>query len=171
VRWTARDQWHVTLAFYGEVPDRDVPVLAAALGDAAALVDGPPEAAIGVRTCRLGRRVLALPVSGLDPLAAAVRGRTAPWVGREGPFVAHLTVARARGRGEIPGTLVGASVEPGPPPAASVEPGPPPGAGALPAPRWRVAEVCLVASTASPGGGPHRYRTVAAAGIGRPPPR
>ncbi|NLF05442.1 MAG: RNA 2',3'-cyclic phosphodiesterase [Actinomycetales bacterium] len=33
VRWTARENWHVTLAFYGEVPDGAAEELAAALSE------------------------------------------------------------------------------------------------------------------------------------------
>jgi len=35
VRWSARETWHVTVAFYGEVPDGAVPALDDALADAA----------------------------------------------------------------------------------------------------------------------------------------
>ncbi len=41
LRWTDPDQWHLTLAFYGEVPDGAVPELAQALADRVAAVGEP----------------------------------------------------------------------------------------------------------------------------------
>lgn len=94
VRYTRRDQWHVTLRFFGEV---DLAVAAAALRTvraprAEALLDGT--------VTRFGGGALVLPVHGLDGLAAEVVTATAA-VGRPPearPFAGHLTVARRRGR-------------------------------------------------------------------------
>lgn len=115
VRWTRREQWHVTLRFLGEVDEAAVPALVAAL-DAAPLDAAPPAAAavpaaappaappaaavLGPRVAALGRRVVQIPVAGLDDLAAAVTAATAT-VGRPPeprPFRGHVTLARvARG--------------------------------------------------------------------------
>jgi 2'-5' RNA ligase len=98
VRWTTRDQWHVTLRFLGDVPD---PAPVAAALDSAPLppATGPaPTATVGPEVTTLGRQVLCLPVAGLDDLAATVIAATAGH-GRppeDRPFRAHLTLARAR---------------------------------------------------------------------------
>ncbi|MCX7621006.1 MAG: RNA 2',3'-cyclic phosphodiesterase [Acidimicrobiales bacterium] len=90
VRYTRRDQWHVTLRFLGEVEVGDV---AAALEEfhapAATAELGP-----AVRT--LGRHVLCVPVSGLDELASAVVTATADIGEPPGPrpFCGHVTLAR-----------------------------------------------------------------------------
>ena len=99
VRWTAPSQWHVTMRFLGEVPDDRVGAVGAALAapalPAATAVLGP---AVG----RFGDRVLHVPVSGLDGLAAAVRGAVDDFADRaaldDRPFHGHLTFARADGR-------------------------------------------------------------------------
>jgi 2'-5' RNA ligase len=95
VRWTARDQWHVTLRFLGEVED------ASAARDALHDVelDGVM-ATIGPRAAMLGRGVVQLPVGGLDDLAATVISATSS-VGRPPearPFRGHLTLARTKQR-------------------------------------------------------------------------
>ena len=96
VRWTARDQWHVTLRFLGEMDSAD-PVLEALRAVALPAAD----AALGDRVERLGRGVLCVTVGGLDRLAGAVTVTTAA-LGRPPetrPFHGHLTLARAQGRG------------------------------------------------------------------------
>jgi 2'-5' RNA ligase len=97
LRWTTRDQWHVTLRFLGSVDD-PAPV-AAALDD---LSEARAVAVAGPATCRLGSSILVLPVNGLDPLAASVVAVTAA-LGEpppDRPFAGHVTLARARrGRG------------------------------------------------------------------------
>jgi RNA 2',3'-cyclic 3'-phosphodiesterase len=142
LRWTTPDQWHVTLRFLGEVPEPDVAGLEAALA-AAARAAGPPEATLGPSVVRLGRGVLCLPVAGLDDVAGAV-GAAVGAPAREGrgrSFRGHLTLARARGGRPVPRHLAGAPVEV----------------------RWRVGELCLVASALDPDGA--RYTTVAAATV------
>lgn len=125
VRWTTRAQWHVTLRFLGEVADPQEVI------DALATLDprhfGRVEAELVTEPIVLGRSVLCLPVHGLDELAHAVSGATAP-IGappEARPFRGHVTVARLRGRsrqrrgfrdiadqrrrpGEAPGEAVGA---------------------------------------------------------------
>jgi RNA 2',3'-cyclic 3'-phosphodiesterase len=110
IRWTGRQQWHVTLAFLGEVAD---PGPVAAALDAAPLA--PATAVLGPAVSALGRRVVCVPVAGVDDLAAAVRHAVRlavpppPGERDDAPFRGHLTLARAR-RARI-GDLVGEPVE------------------------------------------------------------
>ncbi|MDZ7733726.1 MAG: nicotinamide-nucleotide amidohydrolase family protein [Acidimicrobiia bacterium] len=71
VRYTHRDQWHVTLRFLGQADEQEA---ATALGrlDAA-----PAEVTLGPQVSRLGRNVAVVPASGLDEVAAAVAEVTA----------------------------------------------------------------------------------------------
>lgn len=128
LRWTRPGQWHVTLRFLGQVENpADV---AAALGRVSA---PPAEAVAGPAVGRFGRRILHVPVAGLERLAAAVVDATAA-VGRppeDRPFAGHLTLARVAGQARV--NLV-------------------PLAGAPVGGRWTVDEVCLVASHLSPAG-------------------
>lgn len=110
LRWTAREQWHVTLRFLGSVPD--VEPVAAALSE----LDLPfAQAVLGPAVGRFGRRILHVPVSGLEQLAGAVVGATSH-VGRppgDRPFHGHLTLARTANRADVElhrlaGTPVGA---------------------------------------------------------------
>jgi 2'-5' RNA ligase len=129
LRWTRPDQWHVTLRFLGLLPDAE-PV-ATALGRA--LVGVPPAVAqVGPAVGRFGRRVLHVPVVGLEPLAAIVVAATAEFgeAPEDRPFAGHLTLARAKGRGIDLRPHTGAAV----------------------AGEWSVEEVTLVESRLSPGG-------------------
>jgi RNA 2',3'-cyclic 3'-phosphodiesterase len=107
VRWTRRDQWHVTLRFLGEVGDPD---------SVAAALDTAPlprcEARLGPRVRALGRQVVCLPVAGLDALAKTVAEATAglgqPPDHRQ--FRGHLTLARLR-RPARPSGLTGDVIE------------------------------------------------------------
>jgi len=98
LRWTDREQWHVTLRFLGAVDDADAVV--AALRTVRAL---PRAAALGPAVARFAQRVLQIPVTGLDDVAAAVANATsvlgAPPEDR--PFTGHLTLARVRGRRRV----------------------------------------------------------------------
>lgn len=89
VRWTRRDQWHVTLAFLGR---SDVERVRQSL---AALVHPPIEVRLEGRAGRLGRDALVVPVAGADNLAAEVRRVLGLKPAR---FVGHLTLARLRQR-------------------------------------------------------------------------
>jgi 2'-5' RNA ligase len=94
VRYTRRDQWHVTLRFLGSCPVDD------ALVAFTQLAGGPAVAELGPAVSRLGRSVLVVPVRGLEDLAAAVRTATGD-VGEPPdprPFTGHVTVARLRHR-------------------------------------------------------------------------
>jgi 2'-5' RNA ligase len=108
MRFVGPAHWHVTLRFLGEVADETIPPLAdaltaaAATATAAAATPGPLECRLGPGTGWFtGVRVLQLPATGVDALAAAVRQATAPLVpesGTDPPFNGHLTLARAKGR-------------------------------------------------------------------------
>ena len=134
LRWTAPEQWHVTLRFLGRVEKVDEAV------EALETVRAAPAAAVaGPEVGRFGRRVLHVPVTGLDEVAAAVVSATAG-VGEppeDRPFAGHLTLARvARGARVDLRALAGQPV----------------------AGRWPVAEICLVESHLSPKGA--RYEVV-----------
>jgi RNA 2',3'-cyclic 3'-phosphodiesterase len=147
LRWTTPDQWHVTLRFLGEQDDAD-PAAAAVRrvpGGLEGSAPGPVAGSLGPATSWFpGRRVLQVPVEGLDRLAAAVDtafdGAPGPGAGgRDRPFVGHLTVARTRGQRRGPIDLAGA-------PCAAP---------------WPVNRVTLVRSTL--GGSGSRYEILAAA--------
>jgi 2'-5' RNA ligase len=151
IRPTSPTQWHVTLAFYGEVPDDDVGALIDSFGAAVASVRQPPQASFGDRTVRLGRSTLAVPVVGLEPLAGAVMTATERWLHEERAFRGHLTLARARGsRHGISRSLVGVELHAARSLGATVS--------------WTAHEACLVRS--SPGRSGHEYRTIATATVG-----
>ncbi|MGH9016242.1 MAG: RNA 2',3'-cyclic phosphodiesterase [Acidimicrobiales bacterium] len=113
LRWTTPDQWHVTLRFLGEVDDPGA--VAGALAEVPALLepsipDGDVEAVMGTATAWFrGRRILHLPVAGLDGLARAVATATLPWGDGtdEPPFAGHLTLARVRRDATGPANLAG----------------------------------------------------------------
>ena len=128
LRWTSRDQWHVTLRFLGRVSDVDA--VRAALEP---LSPARSTARLGPAVGRFGRRVLHVPVAGLEELAAAVVTSTAA-IGEppeDRPFAAHLTLARARARRGIDlRALTGEAL----------------------AATWPVEEVCLIESHLHPHG-------------------
>jgi len=147
LRWTTEDQWHVTLRFLGEV--------AAPAAVADALKEVPAtlrtegveevEAVLGAATAWFrGRRILHVPVAGLEELARAVASATAAFgeASEEPPFSGHLTLARARRRETGPANLAGTPL--------SAE--------------WTVDEILLMSSTLAPGGS--RYGIVARVPLG-----
>lgn len=144
LRWVPPGQWHVTLCFYGQVADEDVGPLVAALAGAAGSLAGPVVATVGTRAWVLGG-ALCLPVDGLQASGEAVRRATAGFGARPDPrpFVAHLTVARARGRRRVPERLAGRLGRAGDPLSRS----------------WEVRALLLVSSEPAPAG--RDYRTVA----------
>jgi 2'-5' RNA ligase len=94
VRYTTRDQWHVTLRFLGTA---DVGRAVDAFGRITAT---SVRAEVGPAVSRLGRSVVVVPVHGLDEVAAATLAATAD-VGDPPdprPFAGHLTIARLKGR-------------------------------------------------------------------------
>jgi 2'-5' RNA ligase len=147
LRWTTEDQWHITLRFLGEVEEpsavadalKEVPAMLGGAG-----VDGV-DAFLGAVTAWFrGRRILHVPVAGLDALARVVGTATTPWgdVSEEPPFAGHLTLARVRQRETGPANLAGTPI--------SAE--------------WTVDEVVLMSSTLGPGGS--RYGIVARVPLG-----
>jgi 2'-5' RNA ligase len=149
LRWTTRSQWHITLRFLGEVDGGSVDQVADAVRSLAG--SGAASAVLGPETAWFpGRRVLQVPLAGLDHLHQRVTA--ALGVGPEGPeesggaFNAHLTIARARGRGRvdrvIADSLAGASIN-----AA-----------------WTVTSISLVASSLEPDGA--RYTDLVAVALG-----
>jgi 2'-5' RNA ligase len=115
LRWSAREQWHVTLAFYGELAPERLPALARRLARAAgrtppldlALAGGGafprPERAhvlwAGVRGDLRGLRRLA------DSAAAAGRHLGVPPDRK--PYRPHLTLARCRTPTDLSGVVAG----------------------------------------------------------------
>jgi 2'-5' RNA ligase len=103
LRFVGPARWHVTLRFLGDVGEDAVAPLADGLTDCAASYPKPVACRLGPGTGWFtGVRVLHLPATGLDGLAAAVRTATLPRVAEavepEPPFNGHLTLARAKGR-------------------------------------------------------------------------
>ncbi|HUY62957.1 MAG TPA: hypothetical protein VMV14_00395 [Acidimicrobiales bacterium] len=147
VRWTTPAQWHVTLRFVGSVGDHRA--LSAALAGLPGILG-----AKGVTSVRAelgpatqwfpGRRVLQVPVVGLDDLAAAVSQATRGWCSPPAePYRGHLTVARARGHGPGPAALAGSRLSA----------------------TWPVEAVVLYSSTPSPTG--PRYETLEQVALAR----
>ena len=135
LRWIASERWHLTLAFYGEIPDESLEGVVAMVGD------------------RLSRSGVGAPFE-LSFAGAGQFSRRALWVGIEGnlgrlralaravntdrrPYRPHLTVARLRG-GQDAGLAAGRL-------ASYV------------GPSWRAEEVHLVRSYLGPK---PRYETV-----------
>ena len=145
LRWTTAGQWHITVAFVGEVDDGDVMALARGVERAVVpWTTGPDrradiEVVLGPKPVHVGPGVLALPVGGLDDVAAAVRRH----LGQRGfsledrPFRGHLTLARARRGRRVPTDAVVGRVEA----------------------RWPLDSLAVVSSRLGPGGS--RYETVA----------
>ena len=96
LRWSTRDQWHVTLRFLGELGTPEVETTTRALaGVGAALGSGVPVQG-GPSTTLLRPGLIVWPVAGLQALATAVTKVTAG-IGQatpDRPFSGHLTIAR-----------------------------------------------------------------------------
>ncbi len=135
LRWAPVEKWHVTLRFLGEADE------AAATEAFRRIAFHQVEASVGPATGRFGRRVLHVPVHGLEDLAAATVEATAG-VGLppdRRPFAGHITLARARDRRGVDlRDLAGTSVSG----------------------TWTVGELTLVASHLG-GNKPSRYEVVA----------
>lgn len=105
MRWTRRDQWHVTLRFLGEIVEPED--ISERLSRTFTGV-GSAVAVAGPTVERLGRGALVIPVAGLDALAATASEATRD-VGEAQPdrdFNGHLTIARLKRHGR-PQPLVG----------------------------------------------------------------
>jgi 2'-5' RNA ligase len=140
LRWTTRDQWHVTLRFFGNAE------LDEALEALQGVSASSTVAQLGPETGRFSKRILHVPVDGLEHVGKAVI-RATKKVGRppeDRPFSGHLTLARARDRRR------GVDLRPlsGVPVRAS----------------WPVTEVCLVESHLSSKGA--NYEVVASVSLG-----
>ena len=103
LRFVGAARWHVTLRFLGDVGEELVAPLGDALVECAATYPTPVECRLGPGTGWFtGVRVLHLPATGVDGLAAAVRTATGPIVAEsdepEPAFNGHLTLARSKGR-------------------------------------------------------------------------
>ncbi len=129
VRWTARNQWHVTLRFLGTT--EVAPVVEALKSEPLARL--PLQADLGPAVGRFENRVLMVPVAGLDTIARRAVEATAG-LGRPPEtraFTGHLTLARVRGASRVDlRPLAGEPVEE----------------------RWWVDEVCLVESRLATSG-------------------
>jgi 2'-5' RNA ligase len=143
LRWTTEDQWHITLRFLGEVeaPAAVADALKEVPARLAEATTSDVDAILGAATAWFrGRRILHIPVTGLDALAQVVASTTAPWgegTEEDPPFAGHLTLARVRRNGTGPANL----------------------AGTLVSAEWTVKEIVLMSSTLGPGGS--RYGVVA----------
>lgn len=138
VRWTAEDQWHVTLRFLGEIDGEKIEGVKGALDPLRS--DGQ----LRGLTARAGAvvtwprsAVVCVLVDGLEALAAQVHRVTADFgaPADRRPFRAHVTLARTDGRDRHLGT--------GWPSFAA---------------SWPVEDVKLVASTLHPDGA--RYHVI-----------
>jgi 2'-5' RNA ligase len=145
-------RWHVTLRFLGDIDGALVDPLGHALTRATSAFAAPVRCRLGPTTDWFtGVRVLQVPASGLDEVAAAVRAATLPLVPEpeehDVPFNGHLTLARAKGRlsAAARAELAGIPFEA----------------------EFEVPHVDLVSSTPSPNG--HVYTTMVRAPLGPSP--
>ncbi len=93
VRYTKRDQWHITLKFLGLTEPN------AALAALEGVDASEAEVHLGPEVSLLGPRVVMIPATGLDGLAATTAAAFAG-VGEPQPerdFEGHLTLARLKG--------------------------------------------------------------------------
>lgn len=93
VRYTKRDQWHVTIKFLGQVETAD------ALHALDQVEASTTQVTLGPAVTLLGTRIVILPAVGLDDLAEAT-ATAFDGVGEPQPprdFAGHLTLARLKG--------------------------------------------------------------------------
>jgi 2'-5' RNA ligase len=158
LRWSARQQWHVTLRFFGDLGTQEVTEASAAVARAAADAREPPLAQGGPGTRFLGPGLLVWPVEGLGQVASALDGLTAA-IGTPPPsrsFYGHITLARGRrGLGpsprdrvvEPPGVVMDRHIVEPCRERASPRRGPLPAAGGVPLPRRATARPFVRATT------------------------
>ena len=124
-RWVPPARWHLTLAFYGDVDDRELPRLTRHIDRG--LVDVPPMTLSLAGAGTFSRRAIWLGLAGdVDVLRRAAYGV----VFEDRAFQPHLTVARLRGGVDPAGAVRALSSYAGPP--------------------WTVDEVHLVRSQLGP---------------------
>ncbi|WP_395358548.1 RNA 2',3'-cyclic phosphodiesterase [Streptomyces sp. YH02] len=154
MRWNRIEDWHITLAFLGELPVATVPLLRQPLADLAAS-RGPLELALrggGHFDERVLWSGIDGDVEGLQRLAADVRGVVKecaiPFEDR--PLRPHLTLARARrdDQSSVVDVATGLTGFTGRP--------------------WRAERLHLVGSNFGRGPGPIRYRDIEAWTFGGP---
>ncbi|MDH6137898.1 2'-5' RNA ligase [Kitasatospora sp. MAA4] len=148
LRWNRIEDWHITLAFLGELPSAAVPLLRCALADAAA---SHPALQLGLRggghfDQRLLWSGIEGDLEGLHLLAAGVRElvRSCGIEFRDRSLHPHLTLARARR--DDPTSV---------PQAAA-------GLTGFVGRRWWTERLHLVGSNIGRGPGPIRYRDIEA---------
>ena len=98
LRWSSRQQWHVTLRFFGDLDAQGVTDASASLARAADGASEPPLVQGGPGTRFLGPGLLVWPVDGLGQVARALGDLTAT-IGMPPPsrsFYGHITLARGR---------------------------------------------------------------------------
>lgn len=179
VRWSARESWHLTVAFYGDLPDGAVPGLSADLAEVAART-APYELALhgaGV----FSHRTLWVGVAGDLAVQRALSvgcveaGESAGGVPDNRPRDRpHLTVGRVRPGSGPPRRRSSRSDRPGQRPDGQGPDDEGVAAGLVRAlavydgPRWQVDQLLLVSSRpgAGRGGGP-LYETVGTFALGR----
>ncbi|MEV2245538.1 RNA 2',3'-cyclic phosphodiesterase [Streptomyces sp. NPDC049970] len=152
MRWNRVEDWHITLAFLGELPAGTVPVLCRPLADLAAAHEPPRLALRGSGS--FDDRVLWSGIDGdLDDLHAlaadvrtVVRSCGVPFEDR--PLRPHLTLARAR-RGDLSSTSEIAA-----------------GLAEFAGRRWTAERLHLVGSNDGRGPGPIRYRDIESWALG-----
>lgn len=114
VRWTTREQWHVTLRFLGNVEDQQLAALSLSAVPSLLNAEGASGvvAVLGPSSAWFpGRRILQIPVAGLDDVARATSVATSALTDEDpDPHSGHLTLARARGRARGPAELAGAEL-------------------------------------------------------------
>ena len=142
LRWTRREQWHITLRFLGEVGDA-VEVVSAVEAAAASLARA--EATMADETARFGRSIVHVTVGGFGTWAATIAAATGELGSHRPesrPFHGHVTLARNRA-----GDIRKATGLPLPPGRRT----------------WAATEVCVVRSRLSPAGA--EYETVASISV------
>ncbi|WP_251150779.1 RNA 2',3'-cyclic phosphodiesterase [Cellulosimicrobium sp. Marseille-Q4280] len=159
VRWTPRELWHLTVSFYGEVPDGAVPDLVDALTE---VVDATPPLELSLHGAGVfDRRVLWVGVGGprvdLDHLralssAAAEAGSVAGvHVDRRPRQRAHLTVARAAAGARQADRRAGRRGRPAGPTLRDALEAPAAALAVYDGPRWQATRLAVVASDLGAG--------------------
>ena len=144
LRWIPRERWHLTLAFYGEVPDASLAGVIDMVGERLSRrPDGRPFELLFAGAGQFARRAMWVGVDGeVDQLRRLAKAVTTD----RRPYRAHLTVARLRG-GQDAAPVVAAMTS-------------------YAGPRWRVDAMHLVRSFLGPQ---PRYESVGSWPVGSGP--